>query len=108
MGKLKINNVVFLTIAQTHAELAGGINCYYFQESSVSALERRDLLSFIDALAEEEFDVNQEYGDDIPKTLLHMAIEEATGENEFVSALITGGQKLTWKIQSLKLSHSMM
>eukprot|EP00090_Calanus_glacialis_P004617 TRINITY_DN13469_c0_g1_i6.p1 TRINITY_DN13469_c0_g1~~TRINITY_DN13469_c0_g1_i6.p1 ORF type:complete len:963 (-),score=252.46 TRINITY_DN13469_c0_g1_i6:527-3415(-) len=67
------------------------------QESAVSALERRDLKSFIDALAEEEFDVNQEYGDDIPKTLLHMAIEEATGKDEFVSALITAGAKADLK-----------
>ena len=53
--------------------------------------------SFFDALAEEEFDVNQEYGDDIPKSLLHMAIEEATGKDEFVSTLITAGAKADLK-----------
>merc|ERR1719228_2081440 len=63
------------------------------QENAVSALERRDLKSFVDALAEEEFDVDAEYGDDLPKSLLHMAIEEATGKDEFVSALITLGAK---------------
>ena len=63
----------------------------------MSALESRDLKSFIDALAEEEFDVNEEYGDDLPKTLLHMAIEEATGKDEFVTALITLGAKADLK-----------
>ena len=63
----------------------------------MSALERRDLKSFIDALAEEEFDVNQECGDDIPKTLLHMAIEEATGKDEFVIALIKESAKADLK-----------
>ena len=90
------NNVVLLKIAKTLAKLAGGCNCSYFQESAVSALERRDLLSY------------QEYGDDIPKTLLHMAIEEATGKDEFVSAFINGGAKADLTMQSLKLSHSMM
>ena len=61
------------------------------------ALENRDLKSFIDALAEENFDINQEYGDDIPKTLLHMAIEEATGKDGFVSALIAAGAKADLK-----------
>lgn len=67
------------------------------QETAVQALERRDLKSFVDALAEEEFDVNQEYGDDFPKTLIHMAIDEATGKDEFVSALITSGAKADLK-----------
>jgi len=67
------------------------------QETAASALERRDLKSFVDALTEEEFDVNKEYGDDFPKTLIHMAIEEATGRDEFVSALITSGAKADLK-----------
>ena len=69
----------------------------YFQENALSALQRRDLQSFLDALSEEEIFVNKEYGDDIPKTLLHMAIEEATGKDEFVSALITAGAKADLK-----------
>jgi len=67
------------------------------QESAVSALENRDLKTFIDALAEEELDINQEYGEDIPKTLIHMAIEEAIGKDEFVSALIASGAKADLK-----------
>eukprot|EP00092_Neocalanus_flemingeri_P015698 GFUD01016992.1.p1 GENE.GFUD01016992.1~~GFUD01016992.1.p1 ORF type:complete len:970 (+),score=249.34 GFUD01016992.1:268-3177(+) len=63
------------------------------QENVLAALENRDLKTFIDGLSEEDFDINQEYGDDIPKTLLHMAIEEATGKDDFVGALIAGGAK---------------
>ena len=64
---------------------------------AVSALEKRDLKSFIDAITEEEFDVNQEFGDEIPKSLIHLAIEEASGKDEFVSALIALGAKADTK-----------
>ena len=37
--------------------------------------------------------VEKEYGNDIPKTLIHIAVEEATGHDDFVSILISAGAR---------------
>ena len=41
--------------------------------------------------------MNQEFGDDIPKSLIHLAIEDTSGKDEFVSALIALGAKADTK-----------
>ena len=66
---------------------------YCIQESAQTALEARDLASFVEAISEPDFDVNKEYGEDIPKTLIHMAVEEAAGQDDFVRVLISAGAK---------------
>ena len=64
-----------------------------FQETALQALETRDLESFVEAVAEPDFDVNKEYGDDVPRTLIHIAVEEATGQDDFVRVLISAGAR---------------
>ena len=61
------------------------------QESAQSALEARDLASFVEAISEPDFDVNKEYGEDIPRSLIHMAVEEGVGQDDFVRILISAG-----------------
>ena len=65
----------------------------YFKETALQALESRDLESFVEAVSEPDFVVEKEYGDDIPKTLIHIAVEEATGHDDFVRILISAGAR---------------
>ena len=69
------------------------MNLKCFKETALQALESRDLESFVEAVSEPDFDVEKEYGDDIPKTLIHIAVEEATGHDDFVSILISAGAR---------------
>ena len=59
----------------------------------MSALEARDLDSFVEAVAEPRFDIDKEYGEDVPKTLIFLAVEEAVGEDAFVSVLMSAGAR---------------
>ena len=61
------------------------------QESAQSALEARDLASFVEAISEPDFDVNKEYGEDIPRSMIHLAVEEGVGQDDFVRILISAG-----------------
>ena len=47
----------------------------------------------MEAVTEEGFDVDKEYGEDVPKSLIHLAVEEAVGEDEFVSVLMSAGAR---------------
>ena len=47
----------------------------------------------MEAVAEPGFDVDKEYGEDVPKTLIFLAVEEAVGEDAFVSVLMSAGAR---------------
>ena len=49
--------------------------------------------SFVDAVSEPDFEVNKEYGEDIPKTLIHIAVEDGVGNDDFVRILIASGAR---------------
>ena len=56
-------------------------------------MESRDLESFVEAVAEPDFDIDKEYGEDVPKTLLETAVEEAVGQDDFVRVLVSAGAR---------------
>lgn len=47
----------------------------------------------MDAVSEPDFEVDKEYGEDIPKTLIHIAVEEGVGQDDFVRTLIAAGAR---------------
>ena len=61
--------------------------------SALSALESRDYEMFVEALAEPGFDVEAEHGEELPKSLMLLALEEAEGEDKFVKALMSAGAR---------------
>ena len=63
------------------------------QVSALSALESRDYEMFVEALAEPGFNVEAEYGEEVPKSLMLLALEEAEGEDKFVMALMAAGAR---------------
>ena len=65
----------------------------FVKESAQSALEARDLSSFVEAISEPDFDVNKDYGEDIPRSLIHIAVEEGAGQDDFVRVLISAGAR---------------
>ena len=65
----------------------------FVKESAQSALEARDLSSFVEAISEPDFDVNKDYGEDIPRSLIHIAVEEGSGQDDFVRVLISAGAR---------------
>ena len=48
---------------------------------------------FVEALAEPGFDVEAEHGEELPKSLMLLALEEAEGEDKFVRALMAAGAR---------------
>lgn len=57
------------------------------QQSALEALKSRDIQGFSDAIQDEDFVVDEVYGDE-SKTLLFTAVEEGIGNDEFVAILI--------------------
>lgn len=47
----------------------------------------------MEALAEPGFDVEAEHGEELPKSLMLLALEEAEGEDKFVRALMSAGAR---------------
>ena len=47
----------------------------------------------MEAVSEPDFEVDREYGEDIPKTLIHIAVEDGVGNDDFVRILIAAGAR---------------
>jgi len=73
-----------------------------YQAQALSAFEARDYKAFIDAVSEDGFEPNAEYGEDIPKTLAHTIIEEAEGRDIFLLALVKAGGRTDLRNQILE------
>ena len=58
----------------------------------------------MEAVAEPDFDIDKEYGDDVPKTLLETAVEEAVGQDDFVRVLVSAGARPDLRNSAVKRS----